>query len=259
MHFTDVADLSTKVSEVLTTWVSTLGRLQSVEAEAAAAPAAPGAAPLTRERRETFFPTTGIDINSFADQVAERTAQKVQAVQQQRADELAQQTLKYNEALQLKPGELVFGRPSAGSQFKGDIFMIMPFKAEFNGIYTDIIRPLVAEHSMTITRGDEFTSANGVIIGEVWSALNNCKFVIADITGGNDNVFYELGIAHTLNKPAILITQAKTPEGVPFDIRHLRYIKYENTVAGGVVLRDGLKAAITRLLKDLEEGWGQQG
>ena len=68
----------------------------------------------------------------------------------------------------------------------------------------------------------------------------------------------ELGIAHTLNKPAILITQATKPENVPFDIRHLRYIQYDNTVAGGAKLRDDLKTNITRLLSDLYEGWGKQ-
>jgi hypothetical protein len=81
--------------------------------------------------------------------------------------------------------------------------------------------------------------------------------VIAEITGGNDNVFYELGIAHTLNKPAILITQATKPDNVPFDIRHLRYIQYKNTTAGGAKLHDDLKASITRLLSDLHEGWGK--
>lgn len=264
-YFKDVADLSLKVTNMLAKWATqsiTLPLIESQEEfhEPTVSQTVPPPSPtptLTRERRDTFFPTDGFDVEAFADQVAEKTAQKVQAVQQQQADELAQQTLKYNAALQLKPGELVFGRPSEGSQFQGDIFMIMPFKPEFNSIYTDIIRPMAAEHNLKITRGDEFTSVTGVIMTEVWSALNNCKFVIAEITGGNDNVFYELGIAHTLNKPAILITQAQKPDDVPFDIRHLRYIQYENTVSGGVKLRKALKTAIARLLKDLQEGWGK--
>jgi len=133
--------------------------------------------------------------------------------------------------------------------------MIMPFAAEFSSIYTDVVRPLVAELGLTITRGDEFQSSRGVIMEEVWAALNACRFVIAEITGGNDNVFYELGIAHTLNKPAIMITQAATTQEVPFDIRHLRYIHYANTVGGGIKLSGDLRTAITRLLADLEEGW----
>ncbi|MBI1282242.1 MAG: DUF4062 domain-containing protein [Anaerolineaceae bacterium] len=251
--YTDITDFSTKLTAILTRWSTQTTPPPSTLLAAQAASSS-----LTRERRDNLFPDDTINIDELAEIVAEKTAAKVQEAQQKRDQELVEQTLKYNEALTLKPGELVFGKPSMTSQFKGDIFMIMPFAESFSGIYSDVIRPLVKDLGLSITRGDEFNSVNGSIIDEVWSALNNCQFVIAEITGGNDNVFYELGIAHTLNKPAILITQATTAEKVPFDIRHLRYIKYENTVAGGVKLRDDLKINITRLLSDLREGWGQQ-
>ncbi len=253
--YTDVADFSRKLTTVLTRWATQTAPPPSAPLAASEQAAAPG---LSRKRSDFLFPSETISVDELAEAVAEKTAAKVQEVQQKRDQELVEQTLKYNEALKLKPGELVFGKPSESSQFKGDIFMIMPFADAFKGIYTDVIRPLVKELGLSITRGDEFTSANGVIMEEVWSALNNCQFVIAEITGGNDNVFYELGIAHTLNKPAILITQATAPEKVPFDIRHLRYIQYENTVSGGAKLRDDLKASIARLLSDLHEGWGKQ-
>ena len=171
-------------------------------------------------------------------------------------EELAEQTLKYNDALRLLPGELVFGRPATRSQFKCDVFMVMPFAKAFDELYYNTIRPLVTEIPLVILRGDEFNSTNGVVIEDVWAALNQCRFVIAEISTGNDNVFYELGIAHTLNKPAILITQAKEPLEVAFDIRHLRYLQYRDSPAGLKVLGEELKTAITRLLTDLEEGWG---
>ena len=254
--YSDIADFSSKLTAILTHWAAQIPPAPSTTiASVQSAPAAPT---LSRDNRDMLFQADTININDLAEVVAEKTAAKVQEAQQKRDRELVEQTLKYNDALKLHPGELVFGRPSESSQFKGDIFMIMPFADTFKGIYTDVIRPLVKDLGLSITRGDEFTSANGVIMEEVWSALNNCQFVIAEITGGNDNVFYELGIAHTLNKPAILITQATKPENVPFDIRHLRYIQYENTVSGGAKLRDDLKASITRLLSDLHEGWGKQ-
>jgi hypothetical protein len=255
ISYTDVADFSRKLTTILNRWATQTAPPPSTPLTAVEQAVVPG---ISRDRRDFLFPEDTINIDDLAEVVAEKTAAKVQEAQQKRDQELVEQTLKYNEALKLKPGELVFGRPSNNSQFKGDIFMIMPFAAAFTGIYTDVIRPLVKELGLSITRGDEFTSANGVIMEEVWSALNNCQFVIAEITGGNDNVFYELGIAHTLNKPAILITQATTPEKIPFDIRHLRYIRYDNTVTGGAKLRDDLKANITRLLSDLHEGWGKQ-
>lgn len=260
--YTSVADFAEKLTDVLTRWAAQTPPPPStaLSQAAPAAPAAPPASPSlsNRERRDMLFPAEAVNLDELAEIVAEKTAAKVAEAQEKRDKEIVEQTLKYNEAIKLKPGQLVFGLPSASSQFKGDIFMIMPFAESFTGIYTDVVRPLAGELGLSISRGDEFTSANGVIMGEVWSALNNCKFVIAEITGGNDNVFYELGIAHTLNKPAILITQAPAAENVPFDIRHLRYIRYENTVAGGAKLRDDLKASITRLLSDLNEEWGKK-
>lgn len=241
IFFSDEADLSRKILDIL----KMLERSSRPTIETTAQV-------LMLEREQLAFPPAEIDL--LADKVAEKTAERLQEIQQN----LAEQALKYNEALRLLPGELVFGRPSMNSQFKSDIFMIMPFLPEYDYLYQQVVRPLCADLKLTIRRGDEFLSSRGSIMEEVWAALNACRFVIAEISGGNDNVYYELGIAHTLNKPAILITQAKRPEEVPFDVRHLRYLQYENTAAGGARLRDNLKTAIERLLLDLEEGWGPQ-
>jgi hypothetical protein len=245
IFFVDEADLSKKIMDTL----RTLERASRVTMETATPPAlaTPG---------DQLFAPPAADIDLFADRVAERTANRIQELQQSEQQNLAEQAVKYNEALRLLPGELVFGRPSTASQFKSDIFMIMPFLPTYDYLYQGIMKPLCADLKLTIRRGDEFQSSRGSIMEEVWAALNACRFVIAEISGGNDNVFYELGIAHTLNKPAILITQAKRPEEVPFDVRHLRYLQYDNTMDGGTRLRDSLKTAIQRLIVDLEEGWG---
>lgn len=241
VHFNDETDLISQITQILRKWAGDT------------VPTAAGT-PLRPPGDLEFAPTSSA--NSIdVDRLAEKVAEKVEAIQQKRDADLAKQAVKVNEALRLLPGELVFGKPSTAKQFKSDVFMIMPFAASFSGIYQDIVKPLVAELKLTITRGDEFNSTRGVIMEEVWAALNACRFVIAEISGGNDNVFYELGIAHTLNKPAILITQSKTPDEIPFDVRHLRYIRYDNTADGGVKLRDDLKAAMTRLLSDLDENW----
>jgi hypothetical protein len=244
VYFDDETDLSKQIMDILKTLDRSSG--PTVEAAASRTLRPPG--------EQYLIPPVEIDL--FADKVAEKTASRIQEIQQTDQQALAEQALKYNEALRLLPGELVFGRPSMNSQFKSDIFMIMPFLPDYDYLYQGIMKPLCAELNLTIRRGDDFQSSRGSIMEEVWAALNACRFVIAEISGGNDNVFYELGIAHTLNKPAILITQAKRPEEVPFDVRHLRYVQYENTMDGGTRLRDTLKTAIERLVADLEEGWG---
>lgn len=147
----------------------------------------------------------------------------------------------------------IFGVPAQQSQFRSDVFMVMPFREPYNAVYNTVIRPVVGSLNLTIRRGDEFASVRGVVMKEVWAAINGCRLVIADISEVNANVFYELGIAHTVGKPAILLTQAQSPEEVPFDVRHLRYISYQNTIEGGEKLAQDLKQAILWILNDLEE------
>lgn len=243
VYFEDEADLSKQVAAILKRW--------SAESQTAKR--------VTRETQRPSMTQPGImqanDIEMIADRVAEKTVTRLQEMQQVDEEEAAQRAVAYNEALRLLPGELVFGRPSDRSQFRGDIFTIMPFAGDFNGVYQAVIRSLGQELNLSVLRGDEFSSSRGSIMTEVWAALNACKFVIADLTGGNTNVYYELGIAHTLNKPAILIVQTTAPEAVPFDIRHLRYIQYDNSERGLTRLRSDLHTAVTRLMADLEEGW----
>lgn len=128
----------------------------------------------------------------------------------------------------------IFGEPNQNTQFQSDVFMIMPFREELDSIYKNMIIPTVNDMNLTIKRGDDFNSVSGQIISEVWAAINACRLVIVETTQENANVYYELGIAHTLGKPAILLTQGKEIEDFPFDIRHLRFIVYENTIAGEI-------------------------
>jgi hypothetical protein len=103
---------------------------------------------------------------------------------------------------------------------------------------------------LEIKLGDDFFSKHD-ILREIWSAIYNSKFVIADCTKKNANVFYELGIAHTLGKPAIMIAQNK--DDIPFDVQGKRYIIYENTAGGLQVFEAQLKDAIMKMLSDLDE------
>jgi hypothetical protein len=72
----------------------------------------------------------------------------------------------------------------------------------------------------------------------VVSLIDRSRVVIADCTGRNPNVFYEIGIAHTLGREVILITQNNAD--IPFDLRHLRYVQYLNN-------GEGLAALATRV------------
>ncbi len=145
-----------------------------------------------------------------------------------------------------KKTEPAFGEPSTHNEFKCDVFMIMPFAEEFNSIYQDYVKPTVEDLGLTIKRGDDFFSHHD-IINEVWSAIYASQIVIADCTGRNPNVFYELGIAHTLGKIAILITQ--NIEDTPFDVQGKRFIVYKDNSAGLKQLRDKLKEYVSKAAK----------
>ena len=102
-------------------------------------------------------------------------------------------------------------------------FVLMPFKAELIEVYEDSIKVAVNSCNMMCERADDIFH-NTSIMEVVWTKICSSEIVIADLTGKNPNVFYEVGIAHTLGKEVILITQ--NSEDVPFDLRHLKYIEY---------------------------------
>ena len=76
-------------------------------------------------------------------------------------------------------------------------------------------------------RADTDIFATGKIIDQIWAGLNRAKVLVAELTGRNPNVLYELGLAHALHKPVVLISSNEAD--VPFDVRHVRVIYYELT------------------------------
>ncbi len=121
------------------------------------------------------------------------------------------------------------------------IFVAMPFRDHPKAIYDDHIFKVAQELGITCKRGDEFTTAKS-IIDEIWSAIYHAELCIVDCTHQNPNVFYELGIAHTLGRKCILIAQ--TIDDIPFDIRYLRTIIYAYTPPGMQAFETLLKKTI---------------
>ncbi len=60
---------------------------------------------------------------------------------------------------------------------------------------------------------------------QVWQGINSAKVLVAELTTRNPNVFYELGLAHAMKKPVVLVSARK--EDVPFDLQHIRVIYYD--------------------------------
>lgn len=138
--------------------------------------------------------------------------------------------------IRVKP---VFG--PRGGRHQGGVFVVMPFSPDLQHVYADHIAKVCEELNMRCSRADDF-SGSTEIMKDVWDAIAGRDIIVADCTGQNPNVFYELGIAHTLGKPVILIAQSKLD--IPFDVAHFRYIKYKNDPKGLAMLEKRLAAFI---------------
>ena len=89
-------------------------------------------------------------------------------------------------------------------------------------MYNEIFQPVLEELKYQITRSDKISSP-GLITKIMIRHLIESDIVIADISGYNPNVMYELGIRHTKEKPVILVTSDIDKE-FPFDIRDIRIL-----------------------------------
>lgn len=108
-------------------------------------------------------------------------------------------------------------------------FVLMPFAEKFEPIYNEIVKPVVEQFGLTCVRADNLYRSKP-IMEDIWKFLNEARIVIADVTGKNPNVFYEIGLAHAIGKEVIIISQ--TIDDIPFDLRHLRSFIYQDSVAG---------------------------
>lgn len=126
-------------------------------------------------------------------------------------------------------------------------FTIMPFGGWFDEYYESIYCPAIEAAKLKPCRADDLYRPS-TIVNDIWSYTQKAKLVLADLSGKNPNVFYELGLAHALAKPAILVTESI--EDVPFDLRALRVLEYnKNQPRWGELLQEKITASIKEVLQ----------
>ena len=86
-------------------------------------------------------------------------------------------------------------------------FVLMPFASEFDDIYRLGIQAAAEELDMIATRVDQQIFHKEGILERIYNQIDAADFVIADMTGKNPNVFYEVGYAHAKGKLCVLLTQ----------------------------------------------------
>jgi hypothetical protein len=131
-------------------------------------------------------------------------------------------------------------------------FIVMPFTVEsLNIVYEDFVSPtLVDRCHLRPERGDDVFGSN-VIMDDITKSIRKARLIIADLTGRNPNVFYEVGIAHALNKQVLLMTQSI--DDVPFDLRHRRALVYEYSPRGCKKLEKDLYENVKNMLEHRHE------
>lgn len=111
------------------------------------------------------------------------------------------------------------------------VFSIMKFEKDFDELYTDVIIPKCEEFGYRSVRADECYTTTA-IIQDIIKEISEASVIIADVTMDNPNVFYELGYAHALKKPTILLADVEKREKLPFDISGQRVVFYNNSIGG---------------------------
>jgi hypothetical protein len=122
------------------------------------------------------------------------------------------------------------GRPKA--------FVVMQFAEPYDTFYREVIQPQVCKAGFEVFRIDE-KAGPGIIFQDIQREIEQAEIVIAEITPANPNVFYELGYAHALHKPTILL--ARRESQLPFDIRSYRVVFYNDTIGGKAEVEQSLR------------------
>ena len=114
-------------------------------------------------------------------------------------------------------------------------------KYNFDLPYYHIIEPTVSKMGFEIKRADSIYSPEP-FMQKIWQDILSSCLVIADLTSANPNVLYELGLAHTIGKPVVLLTQHA--RYIPADLKAMHYITYSKQLGSEEELKKKLRKAI---------------
>ena len=129
-------------------------------------------------------------------------------------------------------------------------FVIMDFGDEFTSIYDDLYKATLENIGYAVSRSDTQYQGSS-IMARIVIDIEQSDLLIADLTGTNPNVYYELGLAHAMGKPTVLFMQ--NLEELPFDLRPYHVIQYSTRYNEFGKAQDRLRDIAQRFLdRDVE-------
>lgn len=127
-----------------------------------------------------------------------------------------------------------------------EAFIVSQFGDCYDVLYDEVIKPVCENLNYKPIRGDEVTSCT-LILNDIITSIRSSSVIIADITPDNPNVFYEVGYAHALAKPTILLCENGIRNKLPFDLSGFRTIFYDNSLGGKKQIEEKLKAHLQNI------------
>jgi hypothetical protein len=158
-------------------------------------------------------------------------------------DDLRQRVPEPNNQEQVVPKKREPRQPSilsAGAARR--FFVVMPFAPELDDVYHLGIRETIQTLGGACERADEIQHTGG-ILEKIYNSIRTASVIIAEVSVPNPNVFYEIGFAHALGKPVVLLTRDISSS--PFDLRGYNHIVYRSIVE----LRKSLGSMLQQLLR----------
>jgi len=131
---------------------------------------------------------------------------------------------------------------------KPQAFVVTQYGEPYETLYNDVIKPVSVDMDFFPYRAKDVYHP-GLILKDIIHGLVESEVIIAEITPANPNVFYELGYAHALGKPTILL--AARGSDLPFDVHGYRCIFYDNTIGG----KKEVKANLKEHLANIKDAW----
>lgn len=119
---------------------------------------------------------------------------------------------------------------------------------DFDAVYDKIIRPAILDAALEPIRADE-EKVGGLIHKPMFERLMLCDYAIADLTGANANVFYELGVRHGIRPRSTALIFAEGMR-LPFDVQDLRGLSYKLNATGRPAAAARDRGALARLLEE---------
>ncbi len=145
---------------------------------------------------------------------------------------------------------------STGSAFEkvttqdstGTCFVLMPFGGYFDLRFKNVYKPAIGAANLSCIRADSLFGPSP-IMSDIWKNIQSSGPLLADMTGQNANVFYELGLAHAIGKPVVLVSE--TMDDVPFDLRPYRVITFDkNEPSWGAQLQKAITASLEETMRE---------